>query len=427
MLQYIWKHRLYAESDFITTEGVPVFVIDPGISNNDAGPDFFNAKIRIGDTVWVGNVEIHERASDWRRHCHHKDKLYDTVILHVVKRDDALVYRTNNESVPQAVLSVPEKVEKNIEWLLSRDTPVLCADRISSVPSLYLSDWMGALLTERLERKTDDIFIRLKKNSTDWNEMFYITLMRNFGFGTNSDAFELLAGSLPYKYILKHRHNPLQVEALFFGQAGLLCASRELTTEDDYLQTLRREYDFLQKKYQLQPVEGFLFKNLRTRPVNFPHVRIAQISSIWIENDLLFSKVLEMDRIEDLRKLFNVTPSAYWTNHYNFRSVSAPKRKSVGEHASDIILINTVIPVLFAYGKYKNLPEYCERALGFLEEISPERNSVVSVFSNAGISVRNAGDTQALIQLKREYCDKKKCLYCRIGFRVIVNEFLIFN
>ncbi|MDR2913215.1 MAG: DUF2851 family protein, partial [Tannerella sp.] len=250
MLQYVWKHRLYAESDFITTDGVPVFVIDPGISNHDAGPDFFNAKIRLGDTVWVGNVEVHECASDWRRHRHHKDKLYDTVILHVVRLNDAVVHRTNNEPVPQVVLSVPEKIEKNIEWLLSRDMPVLCAERIGSVPSLYLSDWMGALLTERLERKTNDIFIRLKKNAKDWNEMFYVTLMRNFGFGTNSDAFELLAGSLPYRYILKHRNNPLQVEALLFGQAGLLDPDTDVAGKcvdkpvDDYLQSLRREYEF---------------------------------------------------------------------------------------------------------------------------------------------------------------------------------------
>ncbi|MDR2914560.1 MAG: DUF2851 family protein, partial [Tannerella sp.] len=216
-------------------------------------------------------------------------------------------------------------------------------------------------------------------------------------------------------------------EALLFGQAGLLDPDTDVAGKcvdkpvDDYLQSLRREYEFLRKKYQLQPLEAFLFKKLRTRPVNFPHVRIAQISAVWIKNDLLFSKVLETDHIGDLRALFNVAPSGYWTDHYHFRSVSVSKRKPIGKNASDIILINTVIPVLFAYGKYKNLPEYCEKALGFLEELSPERNSIVTVFSQAGVSVRNAGDTQALIQLRREYCDKKKCLYCRIGFRVIGN------
>ena len=443
MLQYVWKHKLYAESDLMTTDGEPVFVIDPGITNNDAGPDFFNAKVRIGDTVWVGNVEIHERASDWFSHHHDKDKAYNSVILHIVRKNNTSVYRTDNEAIPQIVFHVPKKIEENIAWLLSRDTPVACAERISCISPLHKSDWLSALLTERLERKTHDIYSRLGNNSKDWNEAFYITLMRNFGFNTNSDAFEILAGSLPFKYILKHRNNPLQIESLFLGQAGLLnnaqctidnvqlipsdTSSRLLRAEsgnqpDPYLQSLRREYDFLKEKYSLKPVEAFLFKNLRTRPVNFPYIRLAQIAAVWINNDLLFSRILEMENIKDIKILFNVVPSEYWATHYNFRSISASRKKSIGDNASDIILINTVIPVLFAYGRYKDLPKYCERALRFLEEIKPEKNRIVSIFCDAGIYVKNAGETQALIQLRREYCDKKKCLYCRIGFRLIANN-----
>ena len=435
MSHYVWKHKLYAESGLVTTDGVPVSVIDPGIPNTDAGPDFFNAKVRIGDILWAGNVEIHERSSDWFVHRHDKDKAYDSVILHIIIRHDASVHRANNEPIPQMMLSVPQNVKDNIEWLLLRDTPVSCAERICNIPPLYISSWMNALLTERLERKTNDIFMRLENNSKDWNEMFYITLMRNFGFGVNSDAFELLARSLPFKYILKQRNNPLQTEALFLGQAGLLI-NEQCTTHnaqlkmqkssgnmsDPYLHDLRREYEFLSKKYKLKPVEAFLFKNLRTRPVNFPHVRLAQIAAVWINSDLLFSKILETERIEDMRKFFDVAPSDYWTTHYNFRAVSTGRKKHVGMNASDIIIINTVIPVLFAYGKIKDLPVYKERALRFMEEIKPERNSIVTVFKNAGIEVNNAGNTQALIQLRREYCDKKKCLYCRIGFKIIDNE-----
>ena len=421
MLQYIWKHRLFSEADFVTTEGKPVFVIDTGIPNTDAGPDFFNAKIRIGDTVWVGNVEIHQRSSDWFLHHHQKDKQYDSVVLHVVRQYDVDVFRTNHEPILQAVLQVPERIERNIEWLLSRDTPVSCAERLVSVPSLHLSGWMSALLTERLERKTDDIFVRLKNNLKDWNEMFYITLMRNFGFGVNGDAFELLAGSLPYKYIMKHRNNPAQIEALFFGQAGLLDDDADRQA-DPYFLLLRREYDFLRKKYRLQQVDSYLFKKLRVRPVNFPHVRIAQIAAMWINHDLLFSKVLEAENIKTLRALFNVAPSEYWLTHYRFDRVSNARKKSLGKYASDIILINTAIPTLFAYGKYTNRPEYCDRALRLLEEITPERNSIVALFRRYGVSVNHAGDSQALIQLRREYCDKKKCLYCRIGFRVIGNS-----
>ena len=438
MSHYVWKHKLYAESGLVTTDGVPVTVIDPGIPNTDAGPDFFNAKVRIGDILWAGNVEIHERSSDWFVHHHDKDKAYDTVILHIIIRHDASVYRANNEPIPQMILYVPQKVKDNIEWLLLRDTPVSCAERICNIQPLHISAWMSALLTERLERKTNDIFSRLDNYSKDWNEMFYITLMRSFGFGTNSDAFEMLARSLPFKHILKHRNNPLQTEALFLGQAGLLNNSQltidnsqlkmqnaeinaQLIAPDPYLQALRREYEFLSNKYKLKPVEAFLFKNLRMRPVNFPHVRLAQIAAVWINSDLLFSKILETERIDEMRKFFNVAPSDYWTTHYNFRSMSSNRKKHVGTNASDIILINAIVPVLFAYGKKKNLPVYIERALRFIEEIKPEQNSVVTVFKNAGIQVKNAGDTQALIQLRREYCDKKKCFYCRIGFKIIDN------
>jgi hypothetical protein len=441
MLQYVWKHRLYAESDFVTTEGKPVSVIDVGIRNVDAGPDFFNAKIRIGDMMWAGNIEIHQRASDWYAHGHHKDRAYDSVALHVVGEDDSFVCRSNQERVPQVVLHIPEKVRENIRWLLSRDTSVPCAGHLGRLPAIYLSDWMTALVSERLERKASDIFARLEQYTKDWNEIFYITLMRNFGFGTNSDAFEWLAGSLPYKYILKHRHNPLQVEALLFGQAGLLGADESLSLiaaegngptgdknvkttslpadRDPYYLSLCREYEFLKKKYLLKPVEGFLFKKLRTRPINFPHVRIAQAAAIWINRDILFSEIIATEEIGPVRSLFKALPSEYWNTHYHFGHTSTFRKKTIGENAVNTILINTVVPVLFAYGKQKNRPECCDRALKFLEELPPERNHIATFFEEAGVSVENAGDTQALVQLRREYCDCKKCLYCRIGFRMI--------
>ena len=423
VLQYIWKHRLFAESDFFTTNGENVFVIDTGMSNTDAGPDFFNAKIRIGNAVWVGNVEIHDRSSDWFHHHHQVDKLYDTVILHIVRQHDVDIYRTNGEPIPQAVMNVPAKIETNIEWLLSRDMPVSCAEHLATVSPLHLSAWLNALLMERLERKTKDIFTRLKNNANDWNEMFYITLMRNFGFGVNSDAFEMLAAGLPYKYILKHRNNPVQIEALFFGQAGLLDVGDVVANQDDpYFGLLRREYDFLRKKYNLRPVEAYLFKKLRIRPVNFPHVRLAQLAALWVKHDLLFSKTLDTEAIKELKELFNVEPSEYWLTHYNFQVVSERKKKPIGRNATNILLINTVIPTLFAYGKYTNRPEFCERALRWLEMITPEKNSITALFHRLGVSIKSAGDTQALIQLKREYCEKKKCLYCRIGFRVIGNS-----
>ncbi|MDR1723806.1 MAG: DUF2851 family protein [Tannerella sp.] len=418
MLQYIWKHQLYQGSELRTADGEEVVVIDPGLQNADAGPDFFNAKVRIGDTIWAGNVEIHTRASEWVAHKHFKDKAYENVILHVVRYDDAQVFTSDDKPVTQAIMPVPPKIEENIEWLLSRDFPVPCAGRIREISSIYMMDWMTTLLMERLERKTLDIFNLLEQYSKDWYEAFYITLMRNFGFGTNSDICELLAKSLPHKYILKHRNNPLQVEALIFGQAGLLELS---DVSDSYSTALRKEYDFLSKKYKLKPVQGFLFKKLRTRPVNFPHIRLAQAAAVWIKNDLLFSEIIETDDIDELKRFFNVVPSEYWLTHYSFNTVSAARDKSLGISTVNIILINTVVSMIFAYGKLKNLPEYCNKALHLLAQLPAEKNSIVTIFERAGINVRNAGDSQALIQLKREYCERKKCLYCRIGFHVIEN------
>jgi hypothetical protein len=416
-LQYVWKQRLFADSDLTMTDGQNISVIDPGLQNSDAGPDFFNAKIRIGDMVWAGCVEIHERTSDWVTHHHDKDKAYDSVILHVVRTDDAEVLTSDNKTIPKAILKIPEKIEKNIEWLLSRDTPVSCSNRIKEIPPIYVSDWITALVTERLERKTKEIFMRMELNGKDWNEVFYITLMRNFGFGANSDAFELLAKSLPYKIILKHRNNPFQIEALLFGQAGLL--NDEKAERESYFSSLRQEYDFLRKKYDLMPVDASLYKNLRMRPDNFAYVRIAQVAAVFIKNDLLFSQALETDDIHRLRNFFNVELSEFWKTHYHFRFASPPKNKSIGKHSANIILINTAVPIFFAYGKWNLMPEYCDRALRILEQIPAENNNITRLFADAGIKVVNACDSQALVQLRREYCDRKDCLRCRIGFRMI--------
>lgn len=414
-MQYVWKYRLYEEAGLCTTNGVPVVVIDPGIKNTDAGPDFFNAKIRMGNTVWAGCVEIHAKAADWRAHRHDGNPGYDSVILHVVGEGDAPVYRTNGEVIPQVIIRVPPKVKEHIEWLLSRDTPTPCLERIREVEPIHLSAWIDALTCERLESKTDAVFALLEQYAGDWNEVFYIILTRNFGFGANSDAFEWLARSLPFRCIRKQRNDRTAVEALLFGQAGLLADERD----DAYYRLLQREYAFLQKKYSLRPVEGFLFKKLRTRPVNFPHLRLAQLAAIWAENDTLFSAILENRQTDILKDRFCISVSEYWQTHYHFGRSSPPKQKNIGGDAISVVLINTVAPVLFAYGMKRQLQEHALRAQELLEELPPERNSIVASFVRAGVVVKNASDTQALIHLQREYCEKKKCLYCRIAYHLI--------
>ena len=415
LLQYVWKYRLFSTVDLQTTEGLSLTVIDPGITNTGAGPDFFNAKIQINGMYWVGNVEIHRKASDWKAHHHDKDPAYDSVILHVVEEDDAVVYRTNGEVIPQAVIHILPKISHNMDWLLLRDIPLPCAERIHEIDPVHISAWMSCLLTERLERKVVDIFALLAQNRNDWNEVFYITLTRNFGFGSNGDAFEYIAKSLPFKYILKQRDNCWQIEALLFGQAGLLNEQ----IDDPYYQLLQQEYRFLQQKYNLIQPDYCMIKQLRMRPSGSPYVRIAQLAAVWAHHDTLFSHILEDSRLETLNAYFNNSLSEYWDTHYNFRTLSRQKKKKIGLSTIHTILINTIVPLLFAYGRKKQKSDYCTKAIQMLENIPPEQSVPIKNFTDAGICVRNAGDTQALIQLRREYCEKKKCLHCRIGFALV--------
>lgn len=417
LLHYLWKYRLYRPSGLTTTQGDTLEIIDPGLENTDAGPDFFNAKIRINGTVWAGSVEIHQKASDWLAHGHSADKAYGNVILHVVETDDGTVFRQNGEAIPQLVLPVPEQVIDNMEWLLTRDSPVACLERLPAIDPVFRLQWMDALLAERLERKTDDILRWLDLYQKDWNEVFYILLCRNFGFGVNSDAFERLARSLPLKCILKQRPSASQVEALFLGQAGLLNDSNG--NRHHYYRFLQQEYSFLRKKYGLEPLEPHIFRNLRLRPDATPHIKLVELAAIWIRHDTLFSSVLSARTPRELKDFFRVPASAFWDTHYNFLRPSPHRKKQLGENALNMLLINTVVPLMFAYGLYHQMDEHKARALRLLASIPPEQNSIISLFSQVGMKPRNAGDTQALIQLKRNYCEQKKCLYCRLGFQLL--------
>lgn len=415
LLHYIWKYRLYTATSLTTVDGLPLDIIDPGVQNTDSGPDFFNAKIMIDGTLWAGSVEIHLKASDWKAHNHHADKAYDVVILHVVGESDCVVRRTNGEVIPQFRLVVDESLRRNMDWLLGRDVPVPCLYRLREIEPLHRTMWLDALLSERLERKTDDICRWLDICGGDWNEAFYIALCRNFGFGVNSDAFERLARSLPFRFIRKQRASGTQVEALFFGQAGLL----EADEDDHYYRLLQREYKFLAHKFSLKPLDATLFRSLRMRPGTTPHLKLAQLAMLWVRYDTLFSALLEAKTPGEIKQFFRVSPSEYWKTHYRFGVVSPEKDKPLGEAALGIILINTVVPMFFAYSKKRSMPEYAGRALRLLETIPAEDNSIVSTFRRGGLVARHAGESQSLIQLKREYCEKKKCLFCRFGFQLL--------
>ena len=413
ILHYVWQYKLFALQELKTTDGQAVEVIDVGKPNSDSGPDFFNAKIKISDTVWAGNVEIHTLSSDWFRHSHDVDKAYDNVILHIVARADVEVKRVNGLPILQMELQVPETIQQNFDNLYTAKKWIPCEDKIVAISPIVMSSWKTALLVERLERKSGDVEVLLEQNENHWEEAFYIALARNFGFSTNNQPFELLARSLPLNVLAKHKDNLFQLEALLFGQAGFL----EENPQDEYQAKLSKEYRFLQAKYKLTPIDASQWKLLRLRPDNFPHIRIAQFAALTHGSVKLFSKILENTNIGELRKLFGVEVSEYWQHHYVFGKESVYSRKKMGKISQDLLLINTVVPFIFTYAKKKNRSG--DDALRILDKLPAENNSVISGWKALGQHVVNAFDSQALLQLKKNYCDEKKCLRCRVGHKIL--------
>lgn len=416
-LQYIWENRLFETTNLVTSSGEPIEINHPGRKNTDSGPDFFNARIKIGDTVWAGNIEIHVKASDWNKHLHQNDKAYDNVVLHVVDIFDAQVSRTNGETIPTLVLRYPEYLRNNYQNLLEAQTWIACENRFHRIDPIVLQLGFNRLMIERLESKTEAILSRLELNNNDWNETFYQVLARSFGFKVNAVPFELLARSLPASLLSKHKNNLFQLETLLFGNSGLL--NNQLLGDDYYLK-LREEYSFLYQKYGLKAIESHLWKFLRLRPVNFPTVRISQLAALFHQSDALFSSIIEIENLSELYTLFKVKASEYWDTHYNFNKLSKSNReKELGESSVHILIINVVIPFLFVYGEKQNKHHLKNRALEFLEQIPAESNSIVSKWGELGINARSAFESQALLQLKNQYCEAKKCLNCQVGVKLV--------
>ena len=377
LLHYVFKHKLFPLRELKTSDGEPVEVIDPGLHNRNAGPDFFNAKIKIGRTLWVGNVEIHDKSSDWYVHGHDKDQRYDNVILHVAGVLDAEVMNTNGEFIRQMQLDVPETIRDHYEELLRTDSYPPCYKVIPDLTQLLVHSWMAALQTERLEQKTEAIKRRVEQCGGSWEDAYFVTLARNYGFGINNDAFEVWAQNIPLSAVAHHRDDLFQIEAIFMGQAGLL----ELDTIPDYYQALalnegyfaklRNEYLYLAHKFSMKPMDFHLWRYLRLRPQNFPHIRISQLANLYYQQKAGLSQ------------------------------------------------LNTAIPMLFAYGRHRSKEVLCDRAFDFLEQLKAEDNHIIRMWQQVGLPVQTAGDSQSLIQLKREYCDKKDCLRCRFGYEYL--------
>jgi hypothetical protein len=419
LLHHLWKFRLFDQLDLQTTSNEPIVILKAGEHNHDAGPDFFNSKIKIADTLWAGNVEVHIHASDWKKHEHQHDKSYDNIILHVVYYADQQIYRASGEPIP--TLEIKARIAASyyrnyLKFKWSTDW-IPCEKQLTTVPAIVLNASLDRLLVERLEEKSKLIRNVLDLNKMNWEETFYQVLARNFGFKTNALPFELLAKSIPLLLLGRHKNSLLQIEAVLFGQAGFL----EQHFQDRYPQQLQNEYVFLRQKFKLIPIDNHLWKFLRLRPVSFPTIRIAQFAALVHASIHLFSKIVDAEKLDELKGLMSIDVSAYWQSHYLFDKRSADRKKSLGEESVHNLIINTIVPFLFVYGKAKADERYIERALQFLEELEGERNSIITRWKSLNAPVEKAYATQALLQLKNAYCDQKKCLHCSIGNCLLKN------
>ncbi|MES2432092.1 MAG: DUF2851 family protein [Bacteroidota bacterium] len=412
LLQYIWQFQYFNKNKLSTIENELVEIIRPGSLNNNQGPDFLNAQIRINNTVWAGNIELHIKSSDWLLHKHSSDKNYQNIILHVVWENDIDL----DERFP--VITLQDKVSKLLlnkyDDLMDTHAFIACENAAGSIDRLTWQSWKERLLIERLEQRSAVIFQHLSKNNYHWEETFWWLIARNFGIKVNADAFEQIANSLSINILAKNKNQIHQVEALLFGQAGLL----NTDFEEKYPQMLKKEYAFLAKKYSLESIKIPLHF-LRMRPSNFPTIRLAQLAALIHKSQHLFSAIKEIDSYNEVALLLNITANDYWHYHYMFDEPSGYKEKNIGKQMINNIMINTIAPILFGYGQYHNKPKHKLKVLEWLERMPAENNSITNAFIKLNITNKNAFDSQALIQLKNEYCNNKRCLECSIGNKLL--------
>ncbi|MCM1348792.1 MAG: DUF2851 family protein [Firmicutes bacterium] len=421
LMQYVWQHRLWLQHNMATVDGKRVNIIDPGTLNTGSGPDFFNAKIIIDGHLWAGDVEIHVKASDWHRHGHDGNPAYDSVILHVVDRDDTIIHRINGEPIPQMRMPCEPSLHQHYSQLVGRsDIALPCSGYIADISPLHLGSWIDSLAFERLYNKAEHIDQLRERFCGDWESTAYVTLARSLGFGINGDPFERLALSLPLIFIGKHADSLTSIEALLFGQSGLIDSNMKVF--GDYVERLRREYEFLAHKFGLRRPEGLLWKMARMRPANFPHRRIATLAAMLAGGFRMMSRILEVASLDDAVNLFSPQLSTYWDNHYNFGPGTGGKTSPLSRSSVAGLTINAVIPLQLAYALHHGHEDMTDRCINLLQSLPPERNTIVEMFVRAGIKAPDSFTTQALIQLRRNYCEQHKCLFCRIGHRMLATK-----
>ena len=412
LLQYIWQFQYFNNSELLSSSGDSIQVMHPGIHNTNQGPDFINAKIKIGKTIWAGNVELHINSSDWNVHNHSADLNFNNVILHVVWNNNVAIKDATHKDL--STLELKNRVSKLLleryRILMESSQFIPCETQLQQVNELTLTNWKQRLVAERLIAKSGNILAILKETNFHWEETFWWLIAANFGLKVNSDMFQQIAKLLPVSILAKHKNRIQQVEALLFGTAGLLKAG----FTEKYPLMLQKEFSFYQKKYQLKTIDGGL-SFLRMRPANFPTIRLAQLAMLIHESEHLFSKIKDASSVKEVKKMLEVSANDYWHYHYVFDEISDCKVKTLGKQMIDNIIINTIVPVLFAYGLHHHEQVYKDKSVKWLEEISAEKNSITKGFEHLNFSNKNAFDSQSLIQLKNEYCNKKFCLRCAIG------------
>ena len=418
-IHFLWKYKKFDVLNVNTTNGDALQILDVGQHNFNSGPDFFNAKIKIGDQLWAGNVEIHLKSSDWYAHHHETDKAYDNVILHVVWDHDADVFRKNQSVIPTLELKnfVPEKLLKNYHRLFSAKKQwILCESNFAEVDDFILNHWKERLYIERLERKSQQIDLLLHQTRQHWEEVLFRMLFRNFGLKVNADAFENIAKSIDFSIVRKIQSNPLELEALFLGQAGLL----NQTFEDGYVNQLKQTYKYLTQKFSLQNDTVALLQFFRLRPSNFPTIRLVQLAQLYSKHYNLFSKIIANDNLNDFYELFKVGVSEFWKTHYTFQTVSKSSDKTLTKSFIDLLLINTIIPIKYCYSQQMGKLD-TEIIFELASSLKAEDNAIIKKFNTLKPVATSAMDSQAFLQLKSNYCDNKKCLQCAIGNALITN------
>ncbi len=419
-LHYIWQNKLFLDKELFSVSKQKIEIISVGMTNTNSGPDFLDAKIKIEDIIWGGNVEIHKKSSDWYVHGHEKDPAYDNVILHVVFDDDIPVYNSNNQQIPTLNISkyVDKKLLKKFNKLIKNKSILRCQNQITKVEPYIIIHYKYKLFFERLEHKNKIVDNLLYKSSNNWEQVLYETLLKYFGGTVNKEAFRQLAGYLPYEIFKKYRNNPFQLEALLFGIGGMLFDDK---AGNEYYNKLRNEYEFLSKKHGLFSLKSGVIRFHRLRPQGFPTLRLAQFAMLYHNVEFLFDYLMKLECPNDAYELLEVTAGEFWDTHYNFDKTTKKRKKTFGRSFIDRILINVVVPLKFSYQKYKG--EYNpDEIINFIEQIKPEKNRIVDIFHKVKLHSKNALDTQAIIQLSENYCKKDKCLACDIGHEILKND-----